>query len=79
MAPSKTTRTRAQLDICEGLERKQAKQREYSAKSRDNKQAMSSTNNPTDYITVIEMSIRSIQWVINKIYNEYFVNLYVVV
>lgn len=43
MAPSKTTQTRAQLDIEEELEKKQEKQREYSAKYRASKNSMSST------------------------------------
>ena len=80
MAPWKTTQTRAQLDIEEGLERKREKQREYSAKSRANKKAISSSKCPTKcttYVRVTKISNQSIQQVMKTIYEEYFTKLYV--
>ena len=85
MAPSKATRTRAQCEVEDLLEKKRAKQREYMAKYHANKCAnmpsiesplpepIETTNSPN--ALVMEASTRSIQRYVKAIYEAYFVKL----
>ena len=78
MAPSKSTRSRAHCDTEDLLEKKRAKQREYTAKSRANKCANMPNiecEHPLPDVLVMEASTRSIQRYVKAIYEDYFVKL----
>ena len=80
MAPSKATRSRAHCDAEDFLEKKRAKQREYTSKSHANKRVNMPSiecEHPLPDVLVMEASNRSIQRYVRTIYEAYFVKLLV--